>query len=459
MIKFGTDGWRAIIGRDFTFSNLRKVAFAHSQVLLKEGKKRVIIGYDSRFMSEHFAYEVFKVMKTLGIDAYITNKACTTPMVSFAVKYMGFDNGVMITASHNPPEYNGYKIKDSFGGSATLEFISKVENEISEAIDIEPKNFEPQSVNVWGEYVRVVKSKINLELLSQKQLFCIHDAMYGSSAGLFNTVLSGTKIQVLPIRSFRDPLFGNHSPEPVEKNLKILSERVRALNANIGIANDGDGDRLALVDERGQFVNSQLVYVLILYYLVKVKGLRDGVVVKTVSTTSLVDKICERENIPVREVPVGFKNVNDVVLREKVLFGGEESGGYGIIDFLPERDGLFSGIAILELLSSIEHSLSEFIEEIYTLYGRVFYKRQDMQVSDSKKELLKSLRENPPDFVNNLKTVKARTDDGLKLFFEDGSWLLARASGTEPLIRLYAEAPSLDRAESLISWAFGIFSS
>ncbi|MCS7083480.1 MAG: phosphoglucomutase/phosphomannomutase family protein [Aquificaceae bacterium] len=458
MIKFGTDGWRAIIGKDFTFSNLRKVAFAHSQVLLKEGKKRVIIGYDNRFMSEHFALEVFKVMKTLGLDAHLTNKPCTTPMVSFAVKYMGFDNGVMITASHNPPEYNGYKIKDSFGGSATSDFISRVESELSNASEIQPKDFEPEPINVWGEYVRVVKSKINFELLSQSELLAIHDAMYGSSAGLFSTVLSGTKIQVIPLRSFRDPLFGNHAPEPIEKHLRILSEKVRALNAQVGIANDGDGDRLSLIDENGNFVNSQLVYVLILYYLIKVKGLKDGAVVKTVSTTALVDRICKEENITLYEVPVGFKNVNDVVLREKVLFGGEESGGYGIIDFLPERDGLFSGISILELISYAQEPLSKIIENIYKLYGKVFYKRQDLKVSEPKKELLKSLRENPPEEIGGIKTLNVRTDDGLKLSFEDGSWLLMRASGTEPLIRLYSEAPSPERAESLINWAFESFS-
>ncbi|MCS6875636.1 MAG: phosphoglucomutase/phosphomannomutase family protein [Aquificaceae bacterium] len=457
MIKFGTDGWRAVTGDTYTFENVRRVAQAHARVLQRQGKRRVIVGYDNRFMSEHFALEAYKVFKTLGFEAFLVNKACTTPMVSFAVKYMGFDNGVIITASHNPPEYNGYKIKDSFGGSATPEFISQVEEELQKVQDIKVENFKPEYVNVWGEYMREVRGRINMELLSEREFVLVHDAMYGSAIGTYSHALSGTKAQVYNIRSYRDPLFGGHAPEPVERHLQPLILKVKTLSADLGIANDGDGDRIALVDERGEFVNAQLIYALTLYHLVKNKGLKDGLVVKTVSTTYLADRICKSEGVQLKEVAVGFKNINEVILKEKVIFGGEESGGYGIVDFLPERDGLFVGLNLLELLLLKGKTLSEVIGELFSTYGEAYFKRVDMHAEEDKKQKLKELTKNPPERLGGLKVLKAITLDGLKLVFEGEGWVLFRASGTEPLIRVYAEMPSRAELESALKEAVNLF--
>ncbi|MEJ5338483.1 MAG: phosphoglucomutase/phosphomannomutase family protein [Aquificaceae bacterium] len=457
MIKFGTDGWRAIIGDSFTFENVRKVAHAHARVLQKQGKKKVVVGYDNRFMSEHFALEVYRVFRALGFECFLTNKACTTPMVSFAVKYMGFDNGVVITASHNPPEYNGYKIKDSFGGSATPEFIAQVEEELKFAEVVKPEKFQPEYVNVWGEYTREVKSRVNMELFSQKDMLLVHDAMYGSALGTYSHVLSGTRIGVHQIRSYRDPLFGGHAPEPVEKHLEPLMLKVKALKAHLGIANDGDGDRIALVDDKGSFVNAQLIYVLLLYHLLRNKGMRNGVVVKTVSTTYLADRICRTEGVELKEVAVGFKNINEVILKERVIFGGEESGGYGIVDFLPERDGLFTGLNILELLMLKDKPLSEVIEEIFKNYGEAHFKRVDFHAEEDKKQKLRELIKNPPERLGNMKVSKVITLDGLKLVFENDGWVLFRASGTEPLIRVYAEMPSKDELEEVLRRAVELF--
>ncbi len=457
MIKFGTDGWRAIIGDTFTFENVRKVAYAHAKVLERQGKKKVVVGYDNRFMSERFALEVYRVFKTLGFECYLSIKSCTTPMVSFAVKYMGFDNGVIITASHNPPEYNGYKIKDSFGGSATPEFIAQVEEEIKRAEGIKPEKFEPEYVNIWGEYMRETKRRVSMELFSQKDLSVVHDAMYGSALGTYSHVLSGTRVSVSSIRSYRDSLFGGHAPEPVEKHLEPLIMKVRAVGADLGIANDGDGDRIALVDEKGNFINSQLIYVLLLYHLLKNKGKRDGVVVKTVSTTYLADRICRKEGVELKEVAVGFKNINEVILREKVIFGGEESGGYGIVDFLPERDGLFAGLNILELMLLMDRSISEIISEIYKEYGEAHFKRVDFHAEEDKKQRLRELTENPPEKLGDLRVSRVITLDGLKLIFENDGWLLLRASGTEPLIRVYAEMPTQAELEKLIRSAVALF--
>ena len=356
---------------------------------------------------------------------------------------------------HNPPEYNGYKIKDYFGGSATPEFISEVEKEISE--DIKPENFKPEYINIWGEYMREVKSRINMELLSQRDMLLVHDAMYGSALGTYSHILTGTKISVINIRSYRDPHFGGHAPEPVEKHLQPLLLKVRAISANFGIANDGDGDRIALVDEKGNFINTQLIYVLLLYHLLKNKGLRDGLVVKTVSTTYLADRICKAFGVELKEVAVGFKNINEVILKEKVLFGGEESGGYGIVDFLPERDGLFTGLNLLELIVLKDKPLSEIIKEIFKEYGEAYYKRMDLHAEEDKKERLKELIKNPPERLGDFKVFKVNTLDGLKLIFEDDGWLLFRASGTEPLIRIYAEMPSQEKVDMVLKEAVKLF--
>ena len=451
MIKFGTDGWRAVIGDTFTFENVRKVALAHAQVLKSRGKEKVIIGYDYRFMSEHFAYEVYRVFKGLGFEVSLINGPATTPMVSYAVKYMGFQNGVMITASHNPPEYNGYKIKDSFGGSATPEFIREVEKAIEKVeIPTDIPKAERFYTDVEGNYLEKVRELVNLELIRERKLKVVHDAMYGTSAGLLSKALEGTATEVYSIRSYRDPLFGGHAPEPVEKNLKPLIEKVRATEANVGIANDGDGDRIALVDEKGNFVNAQLIYVLLLLHLIKHKGIREGIVVKTVSTTYLADRICQAEGIELREVAVGFKNINELILKEKVVFGGEESGGYGIVHFLPERDGLLAGMYVLDLLASTGKDLSQIIEDIFKTYGSAHFKRVDFHAEEEKKERIKKLVENPPDRVGSFVVSRINTVDGIKFVFPNDGWVLMRPSGTEPLVRVYAEMPTHEELERVL---------
>ncbi|EDP76512.1 phosphoglucomutase/phosphomannomutase family protein [Hydrogenivirga sp. 128-5-R1-1] len=458
MIKFGTDGWRAVIGDQFTYGNVRKVARAHAEVLKKRGLGKVVVGYDWRFSSEHFAAQIYDVFRAEGIEAKLVERACTTPMVSFAVKYMGFENGVMVTASHNPPNYNGYKVKESFGGSATPEFIAEIERGIENSSDEPAPKSEPETLEVESKYLSKVRGEISLELFRERGLKVVHDAMYGTSSGLLSRALEDTRAQVTPIRSYRDALFGGHAPEPVEKNLALLKEKVRAEGADVGVANDGDGDRIALVDERGEYVNTQLIYVLLLLHLIKHKNMREGIVVKTVSTTYLADRICRAEGIELREVPVGFKNINELILKEKVIFGGEESGGYGIPSYLPERDGLMSALFVLELMLLKGRPLSEIIEEVFDTYGRAYYKRVDFPADEGIKAKLKSLIERPPSAVGGRSVRRAITIDGLKLVFEDESWLLFRASGTEPLIRVYAEAPSQEELEELTEAGISLIS-
>jgi len=452
MIRFGTDGWRAVIGDQFTYANVRRVAKAHADLLREKGFKRVVVGYDYRFSSELFAREVCSVMAAEGLEVMLSESACTTPMVSFAVRYLGFDGGVMITASHNPPQYNGYKIKESFGGSATPEFVGEVERRIPTEVPEIRERADTGRKDLRKLYTEGVRSWINTELFRERSLRVVHDAMYGTSAGLLADALRDSKVEVAEIRSYRDPLFGGHAPEPTEKHLGVLMEKVRALSADLGVANDGDGDRIALVDEKGRFVNTQLIYVLLLLHLLRHRNMREGVVVKTVSTTYLADRICRAEGIEIREVPVGFKNINEIILRERVIFGGEESGGYGIPKYLPERDGLLSALMVMELIALKGKSLSEIVEEVFRTYGSAYYRRIDLPADDGVKARLSELIRTPPEELGGRPVVKVNTSDGLKLVFEDDSWLLFRASGTEPLIRVYAEAPSERELDSLLSY-------
>jgi phosphomannomutase len=450
MIRFGTDGWRAVIGDAFTLENVRRVALAHARVLKERGLSGVLIGYDRRFLSDRFALEVCGVMASEGLRPVLSSQPCTTPMVSFGVKYMGFDGGVMITASHNPPEYNGYKIKEGFGGSATAGFLKEVELRIPREAPPSPAGYEVTELNLREPYKEKVLSFFDPEVFKEREMLLVHDPMHGTTAGVLSEILRDTKVRVLTVRSERDPLFGGSSPEPVEKNLKLLSLKVRSLSADLGVANDGDGDRLALVDEGGNFVNPQLVYALLLYHQIKNRGKRDGVVVKTVSTTFLADRICREEGIDLREVPVGFKNVNEVILREKVIFGGEESGGYGFPEFLPERDGLFSALMILEMLSVTGETLSGLVSKLFRTYGEAHYRRVDLPADERAKGKLRDLVKDPPSRLASKTVDRALTIDGLKLVFEDESWILMRPSGTEPLIRVYAEASSPGEVERLI---------
>ena len=460
VIKFGTDGWRAVIARDFTFQNLEKVVLAHAEVLRKKGLKRVVIGYDNRFMSENFAREVATIFYSEGFEVNLFPKAVSTPAISWSVKYKNFDNGVVITASHNPPIYNGYKIKESFGGAATPQFIKEVESFIGKVNPEKEHGVDEGTLieeDYTEEYIEAVRGLVNLDLFREREIKLIHDPMFGSSIGYLSRALEGTRASVVEIHSYRDPLFGGRPPEPVEKNAKTLIEKVRAENAFCGIMNDGDGDRVALVNEKGEFVNSQLIYALLMLHLLENKGLR-GTVVKTVSTTYLADRIAKAFGVELVETPVGFKNINAVILeRGDVIFGGEESGGYGFPYFTPERDGLLSALYLLELFLLKDKTPSEVIEEVFNRFGEAYYRRVDLPVTPEEKEKLQTLKKNPPQNLGGLKVREVKTIDGLKLVFENDGWLLVRPSGTEPLLRIYCEMPSIELRERVLEEAVKLF--
>ena len=450
-IKFGTDGWRGVIADDFTFENLKKVTLAHAEVLKEDGAKRVVVGYDMRFLSPEFGKFVAELLSGEGFEVSLSATFSPTPAVSYATKYLGFDNGIVITASHNYGKYNGYKVKEAFGGAARTVYVKRIEDKLKEVEKKSGSKGEIELLDINTPYIEGVRGQIDLSLFKEREVKIVHDAMFGAQQGFVSKALEGTKATVTQIHSYRDPLFDNKHPEPiVEKNIKTLMEKVRATGSDIGIAHDGDGDRVGIVDERGNFVNSQIVYALILLHLLRNKGLKGGCVVKTVSTGYLVNRICEAFGIELVETPVGFKNITEVMLERKVLFGGEESGGYALIDYLPERDGLLMGLYVVEKMIVEDKTVSQMVDSLFKEFGSAYYRRIDLPVTEKERERLKELILSPPSEVEGKKVKKALTIDGLKLIFEDDSWLLFRPSGTEPVFRTYAEAPTPSDVERLI---------
>ncbi|ADY73702.1 Phosphoglucosamine mutase [Desulfurobacterium thermolithotrophum DSM 11699] len=453
MIKFGTDGWRGVISKDFTFENLKKVTLAHGKVLKENGAKRVAVGYDLRFLSEDCGRFVAGILAGMGFEVVLSKGFAPTPAVSFMTRYGKFDNGIVITASHNHGKYNGYKVKETFGGAARTVFTKKIEEKLLEVEDLEVQEGGYKEEDFTVPYVEGVRDQLELSLFKEREINVVHDPMYGAQQGLLFKAVEGTKVNVTEIHAYRDPLFGGKHPEPiVEKNITGLMEKVRAVKADIGIAHDGDGDRVGIVDENGNFVNSQIVYALLLLHIVRNRGKKDGVVVKTVSTGYLVDKICRKEGLELIETPVGFKNISEIAMERKVLFGGEESGGYALMDYLPERDGLLMGLLIVEKMLAEGKTVSELVKDLFDEFGTAYYKRMDLPVTDRERKALEKLKENPPEKWENLKIQRVLTIDGLKIIFEDDSWLLFRPSGTEPVFRVYAETPDEKRTEELLSW-------
>ncbi|PMP77121.1 MAG: phosphoglucomutase [Sulfurihydrogenibium sp.] len=452
MIKFGTDGYRAIIGKDFTFDIVEKIAQAQAESLKERKAKKVVVGYDTRFLSEDFAFTVAEVFSSNGFEVVVSKGSCTTPALSYAVKHLQADEGVMITASHNGYKYNGYKIKGGYGGPATVEIIKDVESKIDKTPVLKGKK-DFQILDFTSNYLEKLKSYFDYSIFRQKEIKLIHDPMFATSIGLFNRLLEDTFVDVIEINHFKDPYFGGHHPEPIDKNLSLLKAKVVATEADLGIANDGDSDRVGLVSESGEFISTQILYALLLLHTVRNRKFK-GSVVKTVSTTYLADRIAKKEGLPIHKTPVGFKYVADIMLKETVAFGGEESGGYGFGFHIPERDGILSGMLLLEMVMLYGKPITEIIKDMFKEFGEAYYKREDLKVEGSQGlDLVKSLKDKDIKEFAGLKVKEKDTTDGVKLIFEDDSWLLFRASGTEPVLRIYAETPSLKTTEDLINEA------
>jgi phosphomannomutase len=450
MIVFGTDGWRGEIARDFTFDNLYKVTLATVNYLKSLNKPNisVVIGYDTRFLSKEFALETALILASNGIVAHLTNTFAATPIVSFHTKQKGSDLGIVITASHNPPNYNGYKIKGRFGGPAPPEEIQKVEAELHKITRVPKFKFKPLDVYIGSRlirpfdarepYIRYVKKKIDIDLIRSKNYKILYDPMYGAGMGILKTLLPNIE----EIHNEFNPSFGDlHHPEPVPENLHTLIDKIKLGKYDIGLATDGDADRLGVVDSEGNFIDSHRIFMIILKYLHEIKG-KKAPVAKTVSLTSMVNKYCEKNGLTLYETPVGFKHIAKLMAEEKILIGGEESGGLGTILHIPERDGIFNALLLLEIMAKRKKSIKELSDELDKEFGPHRYWRRDVKVTEQEKRALLRACAKMPTKIGKYLVKRIDTKDGYKFYLEDG-WLLIRPSGTEPLIRFYAEASSM----------------
>ncbi|MDA8235879.1 MAG: phosphoglucomutase/phosphomannomutase family protein [Clostridia bacterium] len=448
MIKFGTDGWRAVISDDFTFENVRVVAQAIAEYVKEnaEGQPLIAIGYDTRFLSDKYAQECAKVLAANGIKVLLSDRVTPTPALSFAVKSRQATGGIMVTASHNPYQYNGIKYKAGYGGSALPDIISQIEERLHRQ---QPKVVALEEVAAQGliqyfngeeEYCQQIRSLVDLKKIAQAGHRVVIDPMHGAGAGFIKRLLAEEGMEVIEVRGEQNPLFGGVNPEPIRQNLQALVDVVGKENAQAGFATDGDADRVGAVDANGEFVNSHIIYALLLRYLITERKWSGGVV-KTFSTSQMIDKLAAKYGIPVFETPIGFKYICELFLKEDILLGGEESGGIGFKNHIPERDGILSSLLLMEIMATYGKSLVEIIDELMQEIGYHYYDRVDLHLKpEVKDKAMAALKENPPQEFAGVKVKEVLTLDGIKFMLEDGSWILFRASGTEPVVRVYVEA-------------------
>jgi len=453
-IKFGTDGWRAVIAREFTFANLERVAQAYAEFLKSEqnSSRLVVVGFDRRFLSEHFAKHAAEIMAANGFQVSLFSEAQPTPVISWAVKDLGAIGGIVITASHNPPEFNGFKIKAPWGGSAAPETTEAVEKFVDLNTPIRSSflnNLQPLEGSV-DSYRRQLASYLNLDLIKSGKESVVVDAMHGSAGRWVERMLSGGALEVETIRAHRDPLFGGVNPEPIDQNLADLKKRVLDKKALAGVATDGDADRVGAVDELGQTMTMHDVVPLLLLHLARERKMK-GAVVVTVSQSVLTKRIATAMGLEIHETPIGFKYIADLMLQKDILIGAEESGGIGVKGHIPERDGILNSLLFLEAVISAGKSPSEMLAELHREFGEFRFGRRDLHVEVSAgQELVMELAEQPPSAIAGYKVVGTQTLDGTKLLFEDQSWLLFRQSGTEPVLRIYSEATSFQKRDQLL---------
>ncbi|MEN6482042.1 MAG: phosphoglucomutase/phosphomannomutase family protein [Anaerolineaceae bacterium] len=459
-IKFGTDGWRGQIADNYTFENVSRCAQGFASYLLQKGaaNKWVIVGHDKRFLSEKFAAAVAEVLAGNGLNVYLTNGPTPTPVISYTVVNKKAVGAVNITASHNPPEDNGFKVRDENGGAIDPAGLLLIEKLIpDDANFIKRITFEDGIksnrivlIDPAPAYIDHVNQLIDLEPIKNAGLNVIVDAMWGNGAGWFTKLLSGGKTKITEIHDSRNPLFPEMKrPEPIPPNIDAGLEASRKLNGDILLITDGDADRVGVGDENGKFVNQLQVFALLAYYLLEVRKLR-GPIVKTLSTTSMLEKLGKLYDVPVYETGVGFKYVAPKMLETDALIGGEESGGYAFRGNVPERDGILAGLYMLDLMVKTELKPSQLLQKVFSIVGPHYYDRIDTRFSGDHEARKKMVLAANPVSIGGLKVKGLNSTDGYKFLLEDGGWLLIRFSGTEPIIRVYCETTHENKVQAIL---------
>jgi len=466
-VKFGTDGWRAVISEDYTFDNVKLVAQAVSDYVkealtssqeAKVKDKRFVIGYDTRFLSDKYAELVACVMAANGIKVILSDRPTPTPSVSFAITDKGLIGGVMITASHNPARYNGIKYKAYFGGSAGPQITKKLEAGLgkNEPAFMDKKEAVAKGListeDIISKHLAFIRSYAKIALLKKTRLKVLVDSMYGTGNDYIAELLKDGKCKVDTIHNEKNPGFGGINPEPIMPNLKELAEKTKKGKYDLGIATDGDADRLGIALPNGKLLTGHKVMSLLLLHLLEDRSMTGGVV-QTLCGTVLINKVCDKYGLKRYETPVGFKYICELMLKEDILIGGEETGGVAFKNSIPERDGVLSGLLMLEMMAMRKKKMLRILEDVDDEYGTFEYRRLDLRYPDDKKaKLMAYLRNNPLKEVLGKKVVDINRLDGEKFICEDSSWLMMRLSGTEPILRVYAEASSEKKAFAILDF-------
>jgi len=420
------------------------------------------VGYDTRFASEDFAAATAEVVAGNGTEVYLCPTATPTPVVSYGVRAQKAGGAIIITASHNPASWNGFKYKTDDGASASVEVIAEIEKHISRILASGEVNQMPlaealdrelaQYIDIMPSYLEQIARLVNLDEIRQARIRVAVDPMYGAGAGYLKRLLDGGVLEVAEINSERNPLFPGIQPEPIAANLAKLSAVVKEWGADVGLATDGDADRIGIIDEKGVFLTQLQVFALLCLYLLEVRGER-GPIIKTITTTSMLYRLGEIFNVPVYETPVGFKYVAPLMLAKNALIGGEESGGYGFRGHIPERDGILAGLYFLDMMIKTGKTPSQLLDYLYAKVGPHYYERLDVEfASGERQRIINRIQGKAPQSIDGVRVVRSDTTDGFRLVLADGTWLLIRFSGTEPVLRIYAESDSLPRVEKLLEF-------
>jgi len=461
-IKFGTDGWRGLIADDFTFENLRTVAQACADYFNKQFKapRRIIVGYDTRFLSDKFAQAVAEVLAANGIKVYLSDRPSPTPTTSLNIRLLGLNGGLIITASHNPGRFNGLKIKTQFGSPADQTVTQKVEaflykNKVKTlSLEEGVRTKKIEVINPIPKYIETVRKYLDLDLLKNCNLKVVAEAMHGAGNSYHGDVLKGTKVKLDIINAEPNPSFEGLKPEPLPHNMPKLMEIMKKGKYDIGVATDGDADRVGAVAPGGRFITPGEIMCLIALHFVENRRWR-GALVKNIAGPMLMNKIAKHYNLKFFETPVGFKHIAKLMQRENVLVGGEESGGIGVKNYIPERDGILTGLLLVEMMQQEKKPILALLDDMEKRFGKFRYHRQDVEVPLKTREkvvnsIFAKLQGKDAKKIFKKKISEVNKKDGLKFVFEDESWLLIRPSGTEPILRVYSEAHTDKEAKGLI---------
>ena len=453
-IKFGTDGWRAIIAKEYTVDNVKRVAEATAIWLQQQGSEKVVIGHDCRFGGEMFAATTAGILGAYGLKVYLAKGFVSTPMVSLGVVKTQSDLGVVITASHNPPDYNGFKLKSRLGGPSIPADIAAVEAAIPEVCSVDPLSLDAMEAKGLLEYtdlekiyIEHIEASFDMEAIRSYGSRIAYDAMYGAGMNAMRALLPNAHF----LHASYNPSFMGQAPEPIHRNLGELSEYIASHdNIALGVANDGDADRIGMYDSSGNFVDSHHILLLLLLYQYKYRKL-EGKVVITFSVTDKMKKLAAMFGLPVAVTPIGFKYIAEIMAKEDVIVGGEESGGLAVKGHIPERDGIYIAFIILEFMAKTGKSIEALIQEVYDMVGSFAYDRDDVHVLEERKqEIIQECKTAPYQQFGPYQVDSVESTDGFKFIIGDDRWVLIRPSGTEPVLRVYAQAPDLAETRKML---------